>query len=108
MLPRMILHTVLLRPRADATPDELAACREAVLDLGEQLDEVRWTHWGPDVSTEGLRHDFSVGFVMAFADAAARDAYLVHPAHAPVGARVRAVAADVLVVDLEADRTPAT
>ncbi len=96
----MILHTVLLRPRAASTPDDLAACRAAVLDLAERLDEVAWVHWGADVSTEGLGRGFSAGFVMGFADAAARDAYLVAPAHAPVSERIQALTAEVLVVDL--------
>ncbi len=42
-----------------------------------------------------------MGFVITFADAAARDAYLPHPAHVAVQPLVRAVAAEVLVFDLE-------
>jgi hypothetical protein len=47
---------------------------------------------GPNVSPEGLGRGYTDGFVIDFTDAAARDAYLVHPAHEKAGGRIVAAA----------------
>jgi hypothetical protein len=39
-------------------------------------------------SNEGLNKGFTHGFVMTFADAAARDAYLTHPEHEAIKQKV--------------------
>jgi hypothetical protein len=43
---------------------------------------------GRNVSPEGLGKGFDEGFLIDFADAAARDAYLDHPDHKALGARI--------------------
>ena len=48
-----------------------------------------------------MSQGYDLGFVFTFTDAAARDAYLPHPAHVAVQPLVRAVAAELLVFDLE-------
>ncbi len=98
----MILHVVLLRPRpgiASAAIDDLNA---AVAGLRDKIAGIRSVSWGDNVSPEGLGRGYRHGFVVTFEDAAARDAYLPHPDHLAVVPLVRAVAADVLVYDLEA------
>jgi hypothetical protein len=45
-------------------------------------------HGGAYNSPEGLAQGFTHGFTMTFADSAARDAYLPHPAHQAVVARL--------------------
>lgn len=56
-------------------------------------------------SPEGLDKGFSEGFIVTFANAAARDAYLVDEEHAKVGAMIVAAAEGgvdgILVYDLE-------
>ena len=55
---------------------------------------------GYDNSPEGKAHGFDWGFVMTFADVAARDAYLPHPDHVELAETlVRPIADDVLVLD---------
>ncbi|MGV3490317.1 MAG: Dabb family protein [Devosia sp.] len=60
--------------------------------------------FGPNVSPEGLHQGFVDGFTMDFPDAAARDAYLVDPAHQAAGAHLVAALeggiAGLLVFDI--------
>jgi len=60
---------------------------------------------GANVSPEGLARGFTHAFTVDFADVAARDAYLVHPAHQAAGARLVAAAQGgidgLLVIDLD-------
>jgi hypothetical protein len=47
---------------------------------------------GANVNPEGLGQGFDEGFLIDFEGAAARDAYLVHPDHQAIGARIVAAA----------------
>ena len=97
----MIVHVVLLRPKPDPDPGTMEALRSALAALPDAIPGITRFAWGPNSSPEGKGQGYDLGFVMEFADAAARDAYLPHPAHVAVGPLVRAVAAEVLVFDLE-------
>lgn len=76
------------------------------MDLRASIAGIVDVAWGSNVSPEGKGHGFEFGFTMAFADAEARDAYLPHPAHVAVRPLVDAVAADVLVFDLDTGEQP--
>jgi len=101
----MIRHCVFVKFR----PDISAAERDSIYDdlraLKGKLDGLVADSYGPNVSPEGLGKGFADGFTMDFRDAAARDAYLVHPDHQKAGARlVGALAGGVgglIVFDLE-------
>lgn len=84
----MIRHCVLVKFR----PDISAAERESIYDdlraLKGKLAGLVADSYGPNVSPEGLGKGFADGFTMDFRDAAARDAYLVHPDHQKAGARL--------------------
>jgi hypothetical protein len=60
---------------------------------------------GADVSPEGLQRGYTHAFTIDFADAAARDGYLVDAEHKALGARLVAAAEGgregILVVDFE-------
>lgn len=84
----MIRHIVALRFRPGIASEvrdglyvDLAALRALVPGV---LD----FHAGPNVSVEPLSRGFDDLFWFDFRDAAVRDAYLVHPAHQAVGARI--------------------
>lgn len=97
----MIRHLVLLRftEAADAAKrSELAA---DFASLQAQIDVIRALEWGVNVSPEGLDKGFTHGFVVSFASAADRDAYLPHPAHQAFVERLKPWLADVLVLDYE-------
>ena len=59
------------------------------------------------MSPEGLGRGFTHAFTCDFEDAAARDAYLAHPAHKAAGQRLVAATregvAGLLVLDFEID-----
>lgn len=56
---------------------------------------------GPNVSREGLSQGFTHSFAMTFADAAARDAYLVDPIHVAAAEKVIVHAEAIVVCDHE-------
>lgn len=85
----MIRHLVLLRLRPEATTevwDGLA--RELAALVGVASGMVSFARL-ENVSPEApVIHGFHDGFIADFVDAAARDAYLEHPAHRDIGARL--------------------
>ncbi|WP_341676874.1 Dabb family protein [Niveibacterium sp. SC-1] len=98
----MIRHIVLFRFEAESSPAARAALITAFRALPALIAEVRAFEEGPNLSPEGLGQGFDHAFVMRFADAPARDAYLAHPAHQAFVAQTRGVVAQALVFDLAA------
>jgi hypothetical protein len=84
----MIRHLVLVRFAAATPPHEIEAIFAELADLGRHLPGLRAFAGGANVSPENLSKGFSHAFSVDFDDAAARDAYLVHPAHQAAGARL--------------------
>jgi len=98
----MLRHLVLLKFKPEATPAQVAAIVAAFVALRDRVETVRALEWGTDVSPEGLAKGFSHAFMLSFADAAGRDAYLPHPAHQAFVAQLQPLLADVLVLDYAA------
>ncbi len=96
----MVLHVVLFRVKPDVGADAVERLRVAILGLRLAIPGIVDVRWGKNESLEDLHQGYELGFVMTFANAAARDAYLPHPAHTAVHPFVAAVAAEVLVFDL--------
>lgn len=85
----MIRHIVLLRFRAEVTPAERDALMAELDGLRERVPGMASFTTLGNVSPETpVAHGFLDGFAADFADAAARDAYLVDPAHRAIGARL--------------------
>lgn len=90
----MIRHIVALRFKpgtAAATKAELYA---GLAGLKDHIEGVISFHAGPNVSVEPLSRGFDDLFWFDFRDAAVRDAYLIHPAHQALGARIVAETED--------------
>lgn len=96
-----INHLVLLRFKPEATLSEQTHCIDSFAALQKQIPEVLGFEQGPDVSPEGRNHGFSHAASMTFANAAARDVYLIHPAHLAFVSLLKPVLDDVLVFDIE-------
>jgi hypothetical protein len=96
----MVDHVVLLALREGVTEAELAHFGERLAALPERIDGIECVRHGPSSSPEGLERGYGYGFLVRFADAAARDRYLPHPEHAPVSALAQRLAERVLVFDL--------
>jgi hypothetical protein len=94
-----IRHLVLLRFANDTPAATRRDIEAAFAALPQQIDGITAFEWGTDVSPEGLAKGFTHAFAVTFADAAARDAYLPHPAHQAFVARLQPCLADVLVFD---------
>lgn len=87
-----IRHIVLCKFRPDVPASAKQDLIRQIEALGD-LDGIRFTEFasGPNVSNEGLSYGLEIGFSMDFANAADRDAYLVHPEHQKVGAALVAL-----------------
>ncbi len=84
----MIRHVVLLKFRRDVTPQRIDGLLAEVAALKDKIGGILSVSGGANNSPEGLEKGFAHGFVVDFADAAARDAYLPHPEHVKVGGRL--------------------
>lgn len=84
----MIRHIVLLRFRPEITDAEKTAIYADLESLRELVPGFVGMSYGPNVSPEGLHQGYTEAFAIDFTDAAARDAYLVHPAHKAAGSRL--------------------
>ena len=98
----MIIHVVLIKTNPGSDPSAIEGLRDFLARLPAKIPGIVDYRFGTNVSPEGLDRGFSYGFVMTFADAAARDAYLPHPEHLKVLPLMDALAEEVLVFDLGA------
>jgi len=94
----MKLRHVVLFGFVDETRDGAEVVRRFAA-LQTSVPGVEAFEWGSNSSPEGLNHGLSHAFLLTFASAAARDAYLVHPEHAAFGAWVKPLLSAVTVVD---------
>ena len=96
-------HIVLARVRADVAPEEAQRALDALGALVGQMPGLLSFQGGPNNSPEGRAQGYNWGFVMDFADAAARDAYVPHPLHQQAAAGLRAIREPdgVLVYDFD-------
>lgn len=97
-----MLHVVLMQPRADVDAEQVDHLWRLLRALAGGIPGIEDVICGPNANPEGLEQGYTLGFVVRFADAAARDGYLPHPAHIAVIPLVQAVAERVLVFDLDA------
>lgn len=101
----MIRHCVFIKFRPDVPQAERDGIYAELAALKTSIGGIVAASFGPNVSPEGLGRGYADGFVMDFTDSAARDAYLVHPAHQAAAGRLVAAldggVEGVLVFDLE-------
>jgi len=76
-----VKHVVLLRFKPQTSADTVADLFAALETLRHKVPGLLDVSAGINSSPEGLAKGFTHGFVMTFADAASRDAYLPHPDH---------------------------
>lgn len=98
----MLHHVVLLRFTAACTPSDIAEISRRFAALPALIAGIQSFAGGPDCSPEGLQQGFTHGWLLSFADAAARDGYLHHPAHLEFVSFLKPFVDDVLVSDFHA------
>ena len=84
----MIRHCVFVKFRADVSAAERADIYAGLAALVGRIEGLLRADFGPNISPEGMSKGFHDGFIMDLADEAARDRYLVDPAHKAAGARL--------------------
>ena len=101
----MIRHCVLLRFASSITEADRLDIYGELRALKSKVDGLISASFGANVSPEGLAQGFDDGFTIDFRDAAARDAYLVHPDHQAAGSKLVSMldggVAGLVVFDLE-------
>ncbi|MEQ1854752.1 MAG: Dabb family protein [Chthoniobacteraceae bacterium] len=96
-------HIAFFQFKSTCTPADIADVWRIMEDLPRQIPGILGLTWGENTSTEGLSEGFTHSFVMLFENAAARDAYLPHPAHQAAVAKVVPRLERVVVCDHECD-----
>ena len=92
-------HVVLFKFKDGASAEQVKAIEEKFRGLKSRIPQIQDFEWGTNVSPENIAQGFTHCFFVTFKDAAARDAYLPHPAHKEFVAAVGPVLDKVLVVD---------
>ena len=95
----VVRHVVLLKFKDTAPAEQVKSIEEKFRALKGRIPQISDLEWGTNVSPENHAQGFTHCFVLTFRDAAARDAYLPHPAHKEFGASLGPVLDKVLVVD---------
>lgn len=95
----VVRHVVLFKWKDGMPPATVKAIEDAFRALPGRIPGVQGFEWGTDVSPEKLAQGFTHCFLVTFPDAAARDAYLPHPAHQEFVELMRPHLDKVLVVD---------
>jgi hypothetical protein len=97
----MIHHIALFAWKPGVTRAQEAAIGAELTGLKARIPGIVSASFGRQNSPEGLGKGMDVGLAVVFTDAAARDAYLPHPAHQEVVARLKPLLADLVVLDYE-------
>ena len=101
----MIRHVVLFKLRHGLGHSTAAEIFNALKALKHEIPGIIAVSCGADVSPEGLQRGNTHAFTVDFTNAAARDAYLPHPAHQKVGGMIVTSCEDgvegITVVDWE-------
>lgn len=92
-------HVVLFQFKESATVDQVDEIVNAFAALPKKIDSIIDFEHGTDISTENLAQGFTHCFIVSFADAAGRDAYLPHAAHKDFVALIDGKSEKVLVFD---------
>lgn len=95
----VLRHLVLFKWKDGTPPATVRAIEDAFRALPGRIPGIQGFEWGTDVSPEKLAQGFTHCFFVTFPDAAARDAYLPHPAHKEFVELMKPHLDQVLVVD---------
>jgi hypothetical protein len=89
----------MLRFKPTVSDAQRTQCLAAFAQLPHHIAGITGFEQGSNISTEALNKGFDHAALITFVDAAARDAYLPHPAHEEFVAMLRPLIDDVLVFD---------
>lgn len=95
-------HLALAKFKPGTAAQTIQEFFEAIGKLRDVLPGILDYSWGANNSIEGLDQGFTHAFVMTFQDAAAREAYLHHPAHEKARDGILPSVEVVVVLDYDA------
>jgi len=98
---KSIRHIVLFQWKLGTTEAKIAESFRELAALKGVIPGLQRFEAGPYSSPEGLNRGYTHGFIMTFADAASRDAYLPHPEHERVKAIIGPNLETVVAFDFE-------
>jgi hypothetical protein len=98
---KAVRHIVVFKYKPEATPAQIQQVTEAFRALATSIPGIVQFEDGVNNSPEGKNQGFTHAYVITFADAAARDAYLPHPEHKKFGQLLgkSGIFVDAFVVD---------
>ena len=96
-----VKHIALIKFKDATAQEHTDKVFADLMDLSETIPGIEDYVSGPNNSPEGLSQGYTHGFVMTFADVAARDAYLTHPEHERFQKEALPHVDSVLVFDFE-------
>jgi len=96
-----IKHIALLKFKEGTSAEQIGQLFDELLDMTENIPGIEDYVAGENCSPEGKNQGHTHGFIMTFADAAARDAYLPHPEHERVKQLILPHVDSVVVFDFE-------
>ena len=104
----MITHVVLLRPRADVTAGERKGLADALRSAIETIPSIRRARVGRRVTfgrgyEQTMHTNFEFVALLDFDDLDGLKAYLDHPAHEALAARLFEVLDDALMYDYDVE-----
>lgn len=94
----MITHVVLLKPKAETTPNEMRQVLAQVHILQQSIPGIIDVQTGENLSMN--QQGYTYGFIMHFIDVEHLKAYAPHPAHRIVSDEIRRVSSQVIDFDL--------
>jgi hypothetical protein len=94
-----VRHVVHFKFKSDASQADIEKVTREFAALKTKIPGVEHLEWGTNSSKEGLDKGFTHCWILGFKDAAARDAYLIHPEHKKFVEIVKPILDEVLVVD---------
>lgn len=101
-----IQHIVLLKCRENLTDNDFALVLNDLKAARALIPGITEVSGGDNNSPEGIASGYTHAFVIVFEDEAARAAYLPHPEHKKIQAKIASILADepsnVLVFDYSA------
>ena len=98
-------HCVFFKRGKDVSDSDIADVMASLASITDRLDGASDFRSSPNVSPEGFEVGYRDGFIVRFADANARDIYLVDKEHQRAGAKLVSLCENgtegLLVFDLE-------
>lgn len=95
----MIRHILFFTFTDSASSEQILAVRQAFLEIPDRIEGITGVEWGVNDSPEKKNAGFTHCVLMTFADEAARQRYLSHPAHDALKSIFLPVLQDIVVLD---------